>query len=133
MSIFGSCSNLACMDAIALPAENAGQFAVRRKHADIRTILMEKEVTPITLYHDGCSICVAVVESIDTLIDKARFALRVVNLSERRDAVAEAEALHVSRLPSLVFGGQVIEIDPHAPISEFRESQLHVGPSPESL
>ena len=121
------------MDSIALPADNARQFAVRRKHADIRTILVEKQVTPITLYHDGCSICVAVVESMDTLIDKTRFALRVVNLSERRDAVAEAEALRVSRLPSLVFGGQVIEIDPHASISEFREPEWHVGPSPESL
>ncbi|ALP68709.1 hypothetical protein [Paraburkholderia caribensis] len=90
-------------------------------------------MTPITLYHDGCSICVGVVESMDTLIDKTRFALRVVNLSERRDAVAEAEALRVSRLPSLVFGGQVIEIDPHAPISAFREPEWHVGPSPESL
>ncbi|SIT40179.1 conserved hypothetical protein [Paraburkholderia piptadeniae] len=130
MLFFGWRSTLAHMDHAVRPADNVRQIAVCRRHADIRTILLEKQVIPVTLYHDGCSICVAVVENIDTLIDKTRFALRVVNLSEQRDAVAEAEALHVSRLPSLEFDTRVIEIEPHASIAEFRKPELHVGPSP---
>lgn len=75
-----------------------------------------------TLYHDGCKVCLSVVETMAGLFDNDRHSLTVVNLDERRELVAPAEAAGVKRLPSLVIDGKVLEIQPHASIAEFRQA-----------
>ncbi|MGO4327641.1 hypothetical protein AB4Z48_25425 [Cupriavidus sp. 2TAF22] len=72
------------------------------------------------LYHDGCKICLSVVETMTGLFDNDRHSLTVVNLEEHGELTASAEAAGVKRLPSLVIDGKVLEIQPHAPIAEFR-------------
>lgn len=73
----------------------------------------------VTLYHDGCNICLSVVDAVTRLIDADRHDLRVIDLSKERDLAAQAQTAGVKRLPSLVLDGKVFEIDPHAPITEF--------------
>lgn len=73
-----------------------------------------------TLYHDGCKVCLSVVETMTGLFDNDRRSLTVINLEAHGELVASAEAAGVKRLPSLVIDGKVLEIQPHAPIAEFR-------------
>lgn len=77
-----------------------------------------------TLYHDGCNVCLSVVETITKLVDPTRIALRVINLDVERAQTEEAEMVGVRRLPSLVLDGTVLEISPHAVIEEFYERLL---------
>lgn len=74
-----------------------------------------------TLYHDGCKVCLSVVETMTGVFDNDRHLLTVINLDEQRGFTAQAEAAGVKRLPSLVIDGKVLEIQPHAPIAEFRQ------------
>jgi predicted DCC family thiol-disulfide oxidoreductase YuxK len=80
--------------------------------------------TEATLYHDGCNVCLSVVETITKLVDPTRVALRVINLDVERERTAEAEMQGVRRLPSLVLDGTVHEISPHSAIAEFYEPIL---------
>ncbi|PLP97514.1 hypothetical protein [Cupriavidus pauculus] len=73
----------------------------------------------VTLYHDGCNICLSVVDAVTRLIDADRHDLRVIDLSRERERATQAQAAGVKRLPSLVLDDKVFEIDPHAPIAEF--------------
>ena len=75
----------------------------------------------VTLYHDGCSICLSVVDAVARLIDGSRHDLHVIDLGKERELATQAQAAGVKRLPSLILDGKVIEIDPHAPITEFLE------------
>lgn len=78
----------------------------------------------VTLYHDGCKICLTVVEAMTRLIDGRRYALQVVDLSKERRLAPQVAAAGVKRLPSLLLDGKVFEIDPHAPIAEFLEESV---------
>lgn len=74
-----------------------------------------------TLYHDGCKVCLSVVDTMMGIFDNDRHSLTVINLDNERELTAAAEAAGVKRLPSLVIDGKVMEIQPHAPIAEFRQ------------
>lgn len=73
----------------------------------------------VTLYHDGCNICLSVVDAVTRLIDGNRHDLRVIDLDKEPQFAPQAKAAGVKRLPSLILDGRVFEIDPHAPIGEF--------------
>lgn len=74
-----------------------------------------------TLYHDGCKVCLSVVDTMTGIFDNDTHSLTVINLDDQRELTAAAEAAGVKRLPSLVIDGKVLEIQPHAPIAEFRQ------------
>ncbi|SDD52856.1 hypothetical protein SAMN05216345_110160 [Cupriavidus sp. YR651] len=78
----------------------------------------------VVLYHDGCKVCLAVVDAMTGLIDSDRHDLTVINLAASHALTAQAEAAGVKRLPSLVIDGKVIEVQPHAPVAEFREEPM---------
>ncbi|GHD66064.1 hypothetical protein [Jeongeupia chitinilytica] len=64
------------------------------------------------LFHDGCNLCLSIAaafESLDVTID-------IVNLGLDNRRAAEAAALGVTRLPSLVVNGKVLKIEDHSPI-----------------
>jgi predicted DCC family thiol-disulfide oxidoreductase YuxK len=77
---------------------------------------MKKE---LILYHDGCKICRNVVALVTALVDTQRYELTVINLEEQREYVAQASASGVKLLPSLIFEGAAVQIQPHANIAEF--------------
>ncbi|TSP11300.1 hypothetical protein [Cupriavidus campinensis] len=63
-----------------------------------------------TLYHDGCKVCLSVVETMTGLFDNDRHLLTVINLEEQRGFTAQAEAVGVKRLPSLVIDGILLHV-----------------------
>jgi hypothetical protein len=76
------------------------------------------------LYHDGCNVCLSVVDAMQKLVDPSRFDLKIINLDVERERTADAEMQGVRQLPSLVLDGAVMEISPHSPIEEFYEQAV---------
>ncbi|AOY00235.1 hypothetical protein [Jeongeupia sp. USM3] len=64
------------------------------------------------LFHDGCAICL----SIAAVFESLGAGVEIVDLGLDRRRAAEALALGVTRLPSLVVDGKVMKIDDHSPI-----------------
>jgi|APAra7269097501_1048564.scaffolds.fasta_scaffold00070_37 hypothetical protein len=82
---------------------------------------MNQKIAPesIVLYHDGCRLCMSVVEGIQSIFNYDKRDLVIVNLEENKDLTAQAIKAGVRMLPSLVIGEKVLEITPHAHAEEF--------------
>lgn len=72
------------------------------------------------LYHDGCEICLSVVEKMTRVFDNQNYELIVFNIERHREYTGLAEANGVKVIPSLVVEGAVIEMLPHSQIRKFR-------------
>lgn len=70
----------------------------------------------ITLYHDGCNICLGIAATFTGLFDSATTEFEIVNLGRNRSRVREAADAGVTMLPSLVVDGNVLEISPHSDV-----------------
>lgn len=67
-------------------------------------------MTPI-LFHDGCNICLAIAQAFASMPEAD---IDIVNLGIDNSRAQEAQALGVTRLPSLVIGGKVMRIEDHS-------------------
>lgn len=65
------------------------------------------------LNHDGCAICLSIAARFDS---SPGLSVELVNLGSERHRAREAIAAGVTRLPSLVIGGQVMRLEDHSPI-----------------
>ena len=63
------------------------------------------------LFHDGCNICLAIAESFAHVP-----GVEIVNLGLDNRRAREAQAMGVTRLPSLVIAGKVMRLEDHSPI-----------------
>jgi glutaredoxin len=66
------------------------------------------------LFHDGCPICLDVAETFTSIIK----LVEIVNLSKYPERTADAQALGVSVLPSIVIDGKVFPLNPHSSVAE---------------
>lgn len=65
------------------------------------------------LFHDGCNICLSIAQAFASMPGAA---VDSVNLGIDNSRAKEAQALGVTRLPSLVIDGKVMRIEDHSPI-----------------
>jgi glutaredoxin len=65
------------------------------------------------LYHDGCAICLSIAER---FASAPGLTVEIVNLCTNKHRAREAQAAGVTRLPSLVIGGQVMRLEDHSSI-----------------
>lgn len=73
----------------------------------------------VTLYHDGCSICQSISGTMTTAFATPLHSFESVNLELRKDRTSEAQALGVTRLPSLVIDGKVMRLEDHSSIEHY--------------
>ena len=66
------------------------------------------------LFHDGCGLCLSLADRFAAL---PGLEIDIVNLGVNKARAAEALALGVTRLPSLVIGGQVMRLEDHSSIN----------------
>lgn len=75
-----------------------------------------------TFYHAGCAVCLDAEQQIATALDPARYAVEIVNLSDDRARIAEAEAAGVASVPALVLGGAALHINFGASLADMKET-----------
>ena len=75
----------------------------------------------ITLYHDGCNLCLSI-ESAFRELTAFNNSFESVNLGIDQRRSEEAKGLGVKRLPSLVVDGRVLRIDDHSSIDNYLPS-----------
>ncbi len=69
---------------------------------------------PTILFHDGCNICLDVAASFSAILT----VVEIVDLGKFPERAAEAQAMGVSLLPSIVIDGKVFPLNPHSSVSE---------------
>lgn len=79
------------------------------------------------VYYDGCSICLLIAER---FASAPRSAIEIVSLGTDRYRAHEAVAPVVTRLPSLVIGGQVKRLGDHSPIEHTLQAQQPIPAEP---
>jgi hypothetical protein len=75
-------------------------------------------MTTITLYHDGCNICLSVEHAFMRAFANHP-GFESVNLELDRSRSADALKMGVTRLPSLVIGDEVLRIQDHSDIEHY--------------
>jgi hypothetical protein len=73
----------------------------------------------IILFHDGCNICQAISATMTDAFAAPNHQFESVNLALQKDRGAQAKALGIARLPSLVIDGRVMRLDDHSPIEHY--------------
>jgi len=71
-------------------------------------------------YHAGCPVCVEAEQKVAHALDKAQYNVEIVHLGERKERIAEAEAVGVQSVPALVLDGQAFHINFGAPMSALK-------------
>jgi hypothetical protein len=85
------------------------------------TQLSKKKITMInvTLYHDGCNICQGINATLTAAFATPNHSFESINLDVDRSRTREAQALGITRLPSLVIDGKVMRLEDHSPIEHY--------------
>lgn len=74
-----------------------------------------------TFYHAGCPVCVDAERELLGLIDTGKVTVDVVHVGERRETIAQAEALGVRSVPALVLeNGNVLHINHGASLDDVK-------------
>lgn len=73
----------------------------------------------VILFHDGCNICQGISATMTRTFSSPNHCFESVNLDVQKDRGAQALALGVKRLPSLVIDGKVLRLDDHSPIEHY--------------
>ena len=76
----------------------------------------------VVFYHAGCPVCVSAEQHVLSLVDSARYAVKVVHLGEQSARIAEAERVGVKSVPAMVVGGQVLHINFGASLEDVKKS-----------
>lgn len=66
------------------------------------------------LFHDGCPICLDVADTFSAIVK----LVEIVDLSKNPERTADAQALGVEVLPSIVIDGKVFPLNPHSSVAE---------------
>ena len=74
--------------------------------------------TKATFYHAGCSVCLAAEQNVISTIDRDRYDVEIVNLSEQENRIAEAKTVGVKSVPALVLDNQPYHINFGASLAE---------------
>ena len=75
---------------------------------------MNTTVTDTILYHDGCSICLDIAQTLQGTMP----GLAIVDLGLHPELKSQAEQRGVSALPCLVIGDKLLPIAPHSELSD---------------
>jgi len=73
----------------------------------------------IILFHDGCNICQGISATMTAVFNSPTHLFESVNLALQKERGAQAQALGITRLPSLVIDGRVMRLDDHSPIDHY--------------
>ena len=73
----------------------------------------------VQLFHDGCNICQSISAVMTTAFNTPSHHFESINLDVQKERGAQAKALGITRLPSLVIDGKVMKIDDHSPIEHY--------------
>jgi hypothetical protein len=73
----------------------------------------------IVLYHDGCNVCQSISATMTAAFYAPHQGFESVDLSIAKDRGAEASALGIKRLPSLVINGRVLRLEDHSPLDHY--------------
>lgn len=73
----------------------------------------------IVLYHDGCNVCQRISSTMTAAFAAAEKRFESVDLSVHKSRAAEAQALGITRLPSLLIKGEVLRLEDHSPIEHY--------------
>jgi urate oxidase len=79
----------------------------------------EKVMIKVTLYHDGCNICQSISTTMTAAFATPNHSFESINLDIDRDRTNEAQALGITRLPSLVIDGKIMRLEDHSPIEHY--------------
>lgn len=71
-------------------------------------------------YHAGCPVCVEAEKMIAEAIDRNRYDVDIVHLSQQPNRVSEAETAGVKSVPALVLDNQVFHINFGASLSDLK-------------
>lgn len=72
---------------------------------------------PVLLFHDGCRICLGIETLMTDVFPAPAHRFESIDLSRQQDRIAQARALGVERLPSLVIDGRVLRLDDHSDLA----------------
>lgn len=81
----------------------------------------------VTLFHDGCGVCLGISETFVGLFDPAEVTFESVDLGRNRARLDEAEATGVTELPALVIDGRVLPIEPHSDLEHLKPHRKAAG------
>jgi hypothetical protein len=73
----------------------------------------------VTLYHDGCSICQSISATMTAAFATPNHKFESINLDVNGNRTREAQALGITRLPSLVIDGKIMRLEDHSPIEHY--------------
>lgn len=73
----------------------------------------------VILFHDGCNICQGICTTMTAVFATPNHQFESVNLALQKDRVAQARALGITRLPSLVIDGSAMRLEDHSPIEHY--------------
>ena len=73
----------------------------------------------VILFHDGCNICQGISATMTALFDAPEHLFESVNLATQKERGAQAQAMGITRLPSLVVDGRVMRLDDHSSIEHY--------------
>jgi urate oxidase len=79
----------------------------------------EKIMINVTLYHDGCNICQSISATMTAAFATPNHNFESINLDVDRNRTSEAQALGITRLPSLVIDGKIMRLEDHSPIEHY--------------
>ncbi len=73
----------------------------------------------VTLFHDGCSLCLGIDRSMAAAFATPLHRYESFDLARQPESAAQAKALGITRLPSLVIDGRVLRLEDHSPIEHY--------------
>jgi len=73
----------------------------------------------VILFHDGCNICQGISATLTAAFATPFHRFASVNVDGNKNGAAQAVALGIERLPSLVVDGRVMRLDDHSPIDHY--------------
>ncbi len=79
----------------------------------------EQIMINVTLYHDGCNICQSISATMTAVFATPNHNFESINLDIDRNRTNEAQALGITRLPSLVIDGKIMRLEDHSPIEHY--------------
>lgn len=81
--------------------------------------LTPAQTSTIVLYHDGCNVCQSISSTMTAAFSAPHQNFESVDLSIQKNRSAEASALGIKRLPSLMIDGRILRIEDHSPIEHY--------------
>jgi len=73
----------------------------------------------VTLFHDGCNLCLGIDRSMAAAFATPQHRYESFDLARQPGSAAQARALGITRLPSLVIDGRVLRLEDHSPIEHY--------------